>query len=72
MQIANIVSRPFPKRVLGIGWFGADRPRDEINVVIQYGPYGTYQYHLKKSDGRWHTVDEGEVSVSLSGLGVGG
>jgi hypothetical protein len=70
-QVTHIVSRPFPKRVLGIGWYGSNGPRDEINVVIQYGPDETYMYHLKKSDGRWHTVDEGQISVSLSTLPVG-
>ena len=70
-QIADIVSRPFPKRVLGIGWYRPGGPRDEFNVVIQYGPDETYMFHLKKSDGRWHTLDEGQISVSLSGIPVG-
>jgi hypothetical protein len=70
-QIANIVSRPFPKRVLGIGRYRSNDPRDEINVVIQYGPDETYMYHLKKSNGRWHTLDEGRISVFLSSLPVG-
>lgn len=75
-QITDIISRPFPKIAYGIGWYGPGAPerppKDEINVVIRYGPEETYLYHLKKSQGRWHIVDEGRISVSLSGLAVGG
>jgi hypothetical protein len=68
-QITDIISRPFPKIAYGIG-SGPYLPKDEINVVTRYGPEETYLYHLKKSEGTWHKLDEGRISVSLSHLPV--
>ncbi|MEY2536286.1 MAG: hypothetical protein QOG67_26 [Verrucomicrobiota bacterium] len=69
-DIADIVSRPFIKHVISIGQDEPHGPRDEINIVIEYGVDETYIYHLKKSQGRWHTLDEGRISVSLSRIPV--
>jgi len=64
--IIRLASYATPEAIIGIGQSCSDCRLDEIHVVTGYTNDRVTVFDLKKSGGKWHIVDHGDGSPSLS------
>jgi hypothetical protein len=70
-DIIRIVSSATPSVIIGIGQYCTDHGLDKMNVLTEYyRDDRLWIVELKKINGKWRIVDQGDVSPSLSRVAI--